>query len=147
VPRDMIEEPREAGPRSVWRAMRRGFGLRCPSCGEGRLFRTFLKVADRCPACCAELHHHRADDAPAYFTISIVAHVVVGGVLWMERAYAPAIWVHWAVWLPLTLLLSLLLLPRVKGALVGLQWALRMHGFSGVPDTFDPPPPPRPATE
>lgn len=130
-------------PRDVWRAMLRGFGLRCPNCGKGHLFRKFLKVADECPACGEDLHHHRADDAPAYFTIVIVGHVVVGGVLWLERAYAPADWVHALIWLPVTLLMSLWLLPRVKGALVGLQWALRMHGFGGEGDRSDPPLAPR----
>ena len=147
MPRDMIEDPRQAAPRNVWRSMLRGCCLRCPNCGEGRLFRAFLKVADRCPACGEELHHQRADDAPAYFTITIIGHVAVGGVLWLERAYAPAIWVHWAIWLPFTLLGSLWLLPRAKGTLVGLQWALRMHGFGGKADTFDPPPQPRAATD
>ena len=82
--------------------MLRGFGLRCPKCGEGRLFGSFLKVADRCPACGEELHHQRADDAPAYFTIVVVGHIIVGGVLGLERAYAPATWVHAVIWLPLT---------------------------------------------
>ena len=114
-------------------------------CGEGRLFGSFLKVADRCPACGEELHHQRADDAPAYFTIVVVGHIIVGGVLSLERAYAPATWVHAVIWLPLTLIASLLLLPRVKGTLVGLQWALRMHGFGGEPDRVEPPPRPSPA--
>ena len=120
--------------RPVWPAVRRGLLKRCPACGVGSIYRAFLKVVDRCPHCTEELHHHRADDAPPYFTMLIVGHVVVGGVLWLEQAAAPAMWVHAALWLPLTLLLSLLLLPRVKGALVGLQWSLRMHGFGGVPE-------------
>ena len=140
---DMIRDSEEVrAPRDVWRAMLRGFGLRCP---EGRLFGSFLKVADQCPACGEDLHHQRADDAPAYFTIVVVGHIVVGGVLSLERAYAPAIWVHAVIWLPLTLIASLVLLPRVKGTLVGLQWALRMHGFGGEPDRVEPPP--RPAGE
>jgi uncharacterized protein (DUF983 family) len=138
-------EGADGAPRDVWRAMLRGFGLRCPRCGLGLLFRKFLKVADCCSACGEELHHHRADDAPAYFTIVIVGHVVVGGVLWLERAYAPANWMHAAIWLPLTLILSLCLLPRVKGALVGLQWALRMHGFDGRAPVTGPAAAPRPA--
>ena len=64
----------------------------------------------------------------------IVGHVVIAGVLVLEKAYAPPSWVHLALWLPLTVILSLWLLPRVKGALVGLQWALRMHGFGGEAD-------------
>jgi uncharacterized protein (DUF983 family) len=119
-------------PRDVWRALHRGFALRCPRCGRGTLFRSYLKVSDACPSCGEELHHHRADDAPPYFTILIVGHVVVGGVLALERAVAPPGWVQAALWLPLTLILTLLLLSRVKGALIGLQWALYMHGFEAA---------------
>ena len=127
-------------PRSTPEAMMRGARMRCPACGEGALFRAYLKVADACPSCGEELHHHRADDAPAYFTISIVGHIVVAGALILERAFSPETWVHMALWLPLTLGLSLALLPVVKGALVGLQWAQRMHGFSGTEDQPEPEP-------
>ena len=64
----------------------------------------------------------------------IVGHVVVGGALTLERLMAPSEIVHMLIWVPLTLALSLLLLPVVKGALIGLQWALRMHGFGIGPD-------------
>jgi uncharacterized protein (DUF983 family) len=129
IPSTSIEEPR-----SPQTAILRGLALRCPACGAASMFRAYLKIADRCAKCGTELHHHRADDAPPYFTILIVGHVVVGGVLALEQAFAPADWVQAIIWLPLTVLLSMLILPRAKGALVGLQWALRMHGFGGVPD-------------
>ena len=115
--------------RPIFASMLRGAAHKCPACGVGAMFRRYLKVADACPHCGEELHHHRADDAPAYFTIVIVGHIVVGLVLAVEMAYRPALWVHAALWLPLTVILTLVLLPMVKGALVGLQWALRMHGF------------------
>jgi uncharacterized protein (DUF983 family) len=117
------------GARPIFDALLRGALLKCPACGQGAMFRRYLKVADSCPACGEALHHQRADDAPAYFTIVIVGHVVVSLVLAVEMAYRPALWVHAALWLPLTVLLTLLFLPSVKGALVALQWALRMHGF------------------
>jgi len=104
------------------------------------LFRAYLKVNDSCPVCGEDLHHHRADDAPAYFTITIVGHIVVAGALLLEKGYAPETWVHMALWVPLTLVLCLALLPMIKGALVGLQWAYRMHGFSGVEDQPEPEP-------
>ncbi len=129
----MTTQPPSTTPlpeRSVWNALWRGIKCQCPACGKGRIFQAYLKVADRCDACGEDLSHQRADDAPAYFTMVIVGHVVVGGVLMLERAVAPDIWVHMVLWLPLTLGLSLVLLPMVKGALVGLQWALRMHGFA-----------------
>jgi uncharacterized protein (DUF983 family) len=50
-------------------------------------------------------------------------------VLLIETNYSPPVWLQLAVYLPLTLILSLLLLQPVKGAVVGVQWALRMHGF------------------
>ena len=129
--RDMIGEGDAGGRRNVWQAMLRGVRLKCPRCGNGALFHRYLKVSSQCPACGEQLHHHRADDAPAYFTIVIVGHVVAA-VLAVEKALHPSMAVHLALWVPLTLGMSLWLLPRVKGALVGLQWALRMHGF-GTP--------------
>lgn len=138
--RCMIEIRQPASPtpeRSTWGAVARGLAHRCPACGEGRLYRAFLKIADQCPKCGEALHHHRADDAPPYFTIFIVGHLLVGGALALEQSMAPETWVHAAIWLPMTIILSLALLPRIKGALVGLQWALRMHGFGGVEPESD----------
>jgi uncharacterized protein (DUF983 family) len=103
--------------------------MRCPRCGKGAMFGSFLKVRDTCPVCGEELFHHKADDAPPYAVIFIVGHVVIAAMLSFEVAYAPPMWVHAAIWLPLTLIMALVLLQPVKGALVGLQWANRMHGF------------------
>ena len=125
-------------PRNVPQAMLRGFSQRCPSCGVGGLFGRYLKVRDVCPHCGEALHHHRTDDAPPYFTIIVVGHFVVGGVLSLEKAFAPPTFVHLVIWLPLTVAASLWLLPRIKGALVGLQWALYMHGFDPA-HVADPP--------
>ena len=74
------------------------------------MFRAFLKVADHCPACGEALHHHRADDAPAYFDILITGHIVVPLALTVETEFTPSYWVHLALWLPLTLGLALGLL-------------------------------------
>lgn len=118
--------------------MLRGLMCRCPDCGTGRLFEGFLRVRATCPNCSAELHHHRADDAPPYFTMVIVGHLVVGAVLWAEIVYSPPVWLHMVIWLPLTLVVSLALLRPIKGMIVGAQWALGMHGFgdsdAGVSD-------------
>jgi uncharacterized protein (DUF983 family) len=110
-------------------ALWRGLTGRCPHCGKGRMFRAFLKVADRCDVCGEELHHQRADDFPAYLVIVIVGHLVVPLVLHVEMTYQPAYWIHAALFLPLTLMLSLLLIQPVKGAVVALQWHAGMHGF------------------
>jgi uncharacterized protein (DUF983 family) len=115
--------------RDVWTAMKRGFRGRCPRCGEGKLFRAFLKVDNKCPVCALDFTPHRADDLPAYLVIVIVGHIMVPLALWIEINYSPPVALQLAIYLPATLLASLLLLQPVKGAVVGLQWALRMHGF------------------
>jgi uncharacterized protein (DUF983 family) len=115
--------------RDVWTAMKRGFRCRCPRCGEGKLFRAFLKVDDHCSVCGLDFTPHRADDLPAYLVIVIVGHIVVPLALSIETNYSPPVWLQLAIYLPLTLVASLALLQPVKGAVVGFQWALRMHGF------------------
>ena len=126
-----------ANERPLLRSVARGFLGRCPHCGKGRLFGKFLKVADRCEACGEEYHHHRADDLPAYLVIFIVGHVVVGAFLGVEKMVTLSTWQHLAIWTPFTLLATIALLQPVKGAVVGLQWALRMHGFSGEPEVLE----------
>jgi uncharacterized protein (DUF983 family) len=115
--------------RDVWTAMKRGWRGRCPRCGEGKLFRAFLKVDNNCSVCGLDYTHHRADDLPAYLVIIIVGHIVVPLALLIETNYAPAVALQLAVYLPVTLIASLVLLQPVKGTVVGVQWALRMHGF------------------
>lgn len=118
--------------RSLGTAVWRGLIGRCPNCGKGRMFRAYLKVVDLCPVCGEDLHHQRADDAPPYVTMLIVGHIVVAGVVAAEEVWPnSSLWLGAIVWIWLTFVLSLLILPRVKGALVGYQWALRMHGFGG----------------
>jgi uncharacterized protein (DUF983 family) len=110
-------------------AMKRGFLGRCPACGEGRLFGRFLKVNDRCACCATEFHHHRADDMPPYIVMFIVGHVIGYGVLMSETRFDVPLSVQVAVWPLATLVLCLVLLQPVKGAVIGLQYALGMHGF------------------
>jgi len=120
----------EAEKRNVWQSIKRGMRCRCPNCGEGRMFNRFLKVAPSCPACREDLSHHRADDLPPYLTIVIVGHIVVTAILFVFGRWEWPTIVHLFVWLPLTFVLCLALLQPTKGAVVGLQWALRMHGFA-----------------
>jgi uncharacterized protein (DUF983 family) len=107
---------------------------RCPACGKGHLFRKFLKIIDTCPHCAEDLHHQRADDAPPYFTMMIVGHLLIPIVVIVERVWQPEIWLQLAFWIPATFLLTIGLIQPVKGAIVGLQWALKMHGFGLVED-------------
>ncbi len=121
----------EAG-RSLWRALRRGFARRCPACGAGTLFAGYSRVVAACGTCGEDLSHQRADDAPPYFTMLLVGHIIVPLVLLVETKFVLSTWEQLAIWLPVTLFLSLVLLPRIKGAIVALQWANRMHGFGSL---------------
>ena len=123
--------------RSLMKAMWRGFRCRCPHCGEGKLFRSFLKTVDACEACGEHMHHHRADDLPAYLVVFIVGHIVVGLFMGAETMFALSTWQHLAIWVPITLAMTLALLQPVKGAVVGLQWALYMHGFGDEADVVE----------
>ena len=120
--------------RHVWTALKRGLRGRCPRCGQGKLFRAFLKVADHCSVCGLDFTPHRADDLPAYLVIVIVGHIVLGAFMGVEAASTLSTWQHIAIWVPLTIILSVALLQPVKGAVIGLQWAFYMHGFGGEKD-------------
>jgi len=96
------------------------------------MFRAFLKVADRCPKCGEELHHHRADDFPAYCVIFLLGHFLIPTVVWVELAYSPPYWLQMVFWLPVTVITAAALLQPVKGTIVALQWAVGMHGFAAA---------------
>ena len=116
----------EYAPVDFWTALLRGWRGRCPRCGEGALFHRFLKMNNHCPACSQPLEPYRADDAPAYFTIFAVGHIIVPLVLVMERyGEQPPLWFHAILWLPLSVALALYLLPHIKGGVIALLWAHR----------------------
>lgn len=115
--------------RAVKPAMWRGFRRRCPNCGEGHLFAGYLKVADQCPACGEELHHHRADDGPAYLTILVVGHLMAPLIHIVFVHFRPEPWIMALGFTAGCVALSLYLLPRLKGFVVAIQWAKFMHGF------------------
>lgn len=120
----------EHTPHTLSQDLLNGFACKCPACGEGKMFKSFLKVNPECPACGEELHHHRADDMPAYYVVMIVGHIMVLLATGVEVAYSPPYWLHAAMWLPLTLILALGLLQPIKGACIALQWRMGMHGFA-----------------
>lgn len=118
--------------RPVRPALLRGWRKRCPNCGAGPMLRGYLKVRESCPVCGEELHHQRADDGPAYLTILIVGHLMAPLILYFFTKYRPDPYVLASVFSVGTVALSLFLLPRLKGMLVALQWAKRMHGFGQI---------------
>ncbi len=114
-------------------AMVRGWRMRCPRCGAGPVLRGYLKVRDTCPSCGQALYHHRADDGPAYLTILIVGHLMAPLILIVFTHYRPDPLVLASVFSVGTVALSLYLLPRLKGVMIAIQWAKRMHGFGSEP--------------
>jgi len=110
------------------RVVARGLRGRCPNCGLGRLFRGYLKPVDSCTACGERLDDIRTDDIASYFSILVTGHIIVPLLLLVEQTESPAVWVHWMIWPPATLILSLSLLPRAKGAVTGWMWWLGLKG-------------------
>jgi uncharacterized protein (DUF983 family) len=96
------------------------------------MLRGYLQVRDHCPVCGEELHHQRADDGPAYLTILIVGHLMAPLILWAFVVYRPDPVILATVFTIGCVALSLYLLPRLKGVMVAIQWAKRMHGFGGA---------------
>lgn len=99
-----------------------GLSGRCPRCGEGRLFKGFLAVGERCGNCRLDYSFADAGDGPAVFVILIIGFIVVGLALWMEVSLNPPLWVHFLLWVPLTLVLALTALRIIKGLLIVLQY-------------------------
>lgn len=125
----MTDTASDSTDRDTKTAMWRGFRKRCPQCGEGHLFEGFLKVVDRCPVCQETLSGHRADDGPAYLTILIVGHLLAPILIYSFVEFRPDPLLLATIFTVGTVALSLFLLPRLKGLVVGIQWANRMHGF------------------
>ena len=115
--------------RPTGQAVLRGFRRTCPNCGKGHLFQGYLKVVDTCGTCGEELKHHRADDGPAYLTILVVGHLMAPFIHVVFVRFRPEPLEMATLFVTVCVALSLWLLPRLKGVVVGIQWAKRMHGF------------------
>jgi len=118
---------------SLLTGLKRGLLHRCPNCGEGHLYTRYLKVDPECEVCGHDLGEYPADDGPAYFTILIIGHLFVAPLLLF-----PFIWkAPVGLVLPLTVLplaaLTLALLPRVKGAVIGALWAIKLRKAQDTP--------------
>ena len=115
--------------RDVAQAMWRGTQCKCPHCGQGKMFRAYLKVADHCDVCGEQLDLHRADDFPPYIAIMIVGHILIGLMLHLDMVWHVNPITYLYTMVPLAVILPLAMLPSIKGAIVGLQWANGMYGF------------------
>jgi uncharacterized protein (DUF983 family) len=111
---------------------RAGVLCRCPRCGEGRVFRGFLTVADKCDVCGLPISRHDAGDGPAVFVILILGFLVVGLAILVEATMAPPLWVHMVIWPPFILIVAIAMLRPLKATLLALQYRHR-------PETIDEP--------
>lgn len=111
------------GTSRIATGVRRGLALRCPNCGEGHLFRGYLKVQEHCEVCGADNSIYPSDDAPPYLTLILVGHLLLPLIFWVESAFDPALWVQFAIWLPLITALTMVALPFMKGSVIGFAWA------------------------
>lgn len=124
-------------PPTLIQAMTRGLRGKCPHCNQGGLYWRYLKVEPHCQACGHDLTQYPADDGPAYFTILIVGHLLVAPLLFFPIIWqAPA-----AIMVPATLIplaaATLALLPRVKGAFIGVLYMLRVKARDAQRHTSD----------
>ena len=99
-----------------------GLTCRCPRCGKGKLYAGFLTLAPRCDACGLDYGFMDSGDGPAIFVIMIAGAIVVTAALITEVKYQPPFWVHAALWLPLTLAVTLWPLRAIKSLLIALQY-------------------------
>lgn len=129
LPRTSHDHAPDTVPRNTAQAIMRGARRRCPACGEGHLFKGYLGTVDHCAACGEAIHHHRADDGPAYITIMVIAHLFVPAVMVVYLAWRPSPVAMAIGFCIAAVAATLSLLPVAKGGMVGLQWARRMHGF------------------
>ena len=100
----------------------RGIACKCPRCGTGKLYAGFLTLKPRCEVCGLDYAFIDSGDGPAVFVIMIAGAIVVAAALIVEVKYQPPFWVHAALWLPLTLAVTLWPLRAIKSLLIALQF-------------------------
>ena len=103
-------------------AARRAILGRCPCCGEGKLFRAYLKQVDNCSVCGEALGHIRADDAAPWLTIILVGHIFVPLMLVFVAFSTMPSWASAVIWSLIFVGLSLAILPRAKGLFIAILW-------------------------
>ena len=102
-----------------------GLLCRCPNCGKGPLFEGYLRIRESCTHCGEDLAAHEQGDGPAVFVMMILGFIVVGLALFVELRFAPPLWVHAVLWLPVTLLGALGMLRPFMAIMVALHFRHR----------------------
>lgn len=108
-----------------WQLLKRGACRRCPQCGQSCLFEGYLTPRPACEVCGLNFEVIRSDDMPAYFTIAIVGHILLPLIYWSEVNFDLSMWEHMCIWLPATIILTLGMLPSIKGVAMGIVWSTK----------------------
>ena len=116
-------------PHSFPAAILRGFLGKCPRCGEGQLFRAWLKPRDHCPCCALDLREQRSDDFPAYVAIFITGHVLAPILIMLVLDFELSILALTIIVFAMAIAMLMALIQPSKGAVIALQWWNGMHGF------------------
>ena len=103
----------------------RSLSKKCPQCGKGKIFYSYLKLYDHCNYCSEEFSGFRTDDFGPWLTIILAGHIIVPLVLYVEQNYAPELWLQAIVWIPLTIITVLFILPISKSICLGILWKQR----------------------
>ncbi len=128
MPWAVTDAKRPSTPTAIFR----GALGRCPCCGQGRLLHHYLKMVDRCSVCGEPYGHYRTDDAAPWLTILVVGHLTVPIILICEIDFHPPIALALAIYLPLIVGLTLFLLPRCKGIVAAILWAMKAEGSEKI---------------
>jgi len=99
-----------------------GLGCRCPACGEGPVFKSYLELARSCSACGADFSKADSGDGPAFFVMFILGIIIMPPVLLVQALFSPPFWVHIILWTPVIVALAMLLLRPFKSLMFALQW-------------------------
>ena len=104
-------------------ALVKGLKGRCPRCGQSSLFKAYLKPVDQCSSCQFPWKDIRADDGPAWATILVVGHFLAPLFHILIFQNELPVWITTTLLVTAAIILSLLFLPRVKGAFMAMIWA------------------------
>lgn len=102
----------------------RGLKMRCPQCGEGKLFHGYISQHKTCSACHEALGHIRADDAPPWATILITGHLLVPSLVYFNEHPLFNVWAEIGVSCLIALAIAGVILPRAKGIFIAILWMM-----------------------
>ncbi len=105
----------------------RGALRRCPQCGKGNLFQSYLKRREFCDHCGESFEGLEAEDGPTCLTIAITAHLVIPLLILLESKTSLSYAMESFILCLFTIICVLLILPIAKGAFIAFLWLIRKN--------------------